>query len=133
MGLVAAVDAWNRRDHTAERAAIDARLAHIQDTIESAPGLSPEISCEVVAGMDGAPRAFISHRLRVSWRAGLSCHLPTPGAVVEALLQHDPPIALIEWEKGVDICAHFITMPEADQIAKALVTVLTAPTSASKL
>ena len=130
MGLVAAVDAWGRRDHAAERAEIDARLAHIQDAIEAAPPLSSEVSCEVVAGMDGAPRAYISHRLRVSWSP--ESHLPAPSAAVEQLLQNDPPIALIEWEQGVDICAHFLTMSEADQIAQALVATLTSP-SLSKL
>ena len=125
MGLVAAVDAWGRRDHTAERAAIDARLKRIQDAIEGAAGPSQAVSCEIVAGMDGAPRAFISHRLRVSWRLGPSSNMPTPDVVVQLLLQNDPPIALIEWEKGVDICAHFITMAEADQIAQALVGALT--------
>jgi L-seryl-tRNA(Ser) seleniumtransferase len=125
MGLVAAVDAWGRRDHTAERAAIDARLAHIQAAIEGGPaGLSPSVSCEIVAGMDGAPRAYISHRLRVSWNGP---GFPTPAGVVQQLLQHDPPIALIEWKQGVDICAHVITMEEARQIAQALVAVLTAP------
>ena len=130
MGLVAAVDAWGRRDHAAERAAIDERLKHIQDAIEGTTGLSQVVSCEIVAGMDGAPRAFISHRLRVGWRLGPSSNLPTPGVVVQQLLQNDPPIALIEWDKGVDICAHFITMPEADHIAQALVATLTTqPTS----
>ena len=47
--------------------------------------------------------------------------------LVQQLLQHDPPIALIEWKQGVDICAHVITMEEARQIAQALVAVLTAP------
>lgn len=125
MGLVAAVDAWGRRDHAAERTAIDARLAHIRATIEDAAELSPEITCDVVAGMDGAPRAYITHRLRVSWPTALSSHLPTPTGVVQQLLQNDPPIALIEWEGGVDICAHFITMQEAEQIGQALVAALT--------
>eukprot|EP01043_Picozoa_sp_COSAG02_P014154 COSAG02_NODE_578_length_20075_cov_93.607930_11_plen_156_part_00 len=130
MGLVAAVDAWGRRDHAAERTAIDARLKHIQDAIEGATGPSQGVRCEIVAGMDGAPRAFISHRLRVSWQLGPSSKMPTAGVVVQLLLQNDPPIALIECENGVDICAHFITMAEADQIAQALVSVLSAqPTS----
>ena len=48
---------------------------------------------------------------------------PTAGSpkdVVDKLLQHDPPIALIEWDNGADICAHFLTMEEAEQIAAAL-------------
>lgn len=127
MGLVAAVDAWGRRDHAAERAAIDARLEHIQGAIEDAPALSPAVSCEIVAGMDGAPRAYISHRLRVSWSGAASSRFPTPAGVVQQLLQHDPPIALIEWKQGVDICAHVINMEEAHQIAQALIAALTAP------
>ena len=43
--------------------------------------------------------------------------------------------ALIEFEEGVDICAHFVTMEEAKQIATALVAALLAvasPTAAGR-
>ena len=56
------MDAWLTRDHAAERAAIDARLAAIDDAVSGLPG----VTTEIVAGLDGAPRAYISHRLRVS-------------------------------------------------------------------
>ena len=124
MGLVAAVDAWGRRDHAAERAAIDDRLAHIQAVIGQADLPASEVGCEIVAGMDGAPRAYITHRLQVRWDQTEAVSTPVAGAVIARLLQHDPPIAVIEWEEGVDICAHFLTVAEAGQIAHALVAAL---------
>ena len=82
-----------------------------------------------------------------------------PKEVVPLLLEHEPPIAVIEWEggkaqaithrssfviprsifdglvagAGVDICAHFLTMGEAEQIATALLAALGAGGQASKL
>ena len=121
MGLLAAAEAWLARDHVAERARIDSQLDTIRRILleraaaAAGGGLGYELSFETVPGLNGAPRAFITHRLRVGWPcstssgggggAGGGCG-PAPTDVEAGLLRGSdgdgdgcsgPPIALIVW------------------------------------
>lgn len=135
------------------RRRIDGQLGHIRAALlshGSSLARRLALSCRTVAGLNGAPRAFITHRLRVGWRlfvsrggereagatAAAACG-PDPTVVEAALLHSSTPIALITWRSedgsrgGVDICAHFLQSGEEVTLARRLLAELTAPRSSS--
>jgi L-seryl-tRNA(Ser) seleniumtransferase len=114
MGLLAACEQWAVRDHAAERAEVDRKLAVIEAAATGLPSLAVRPS--TVLGLDGAPRAYISHRLRLEWDPAAA----PPARVADMLLAGEPPIALIEVPTGLDICAHFLQPGEEVVLADRL-------------
>ena len=123
MGLVAAVECWVlRREHAAEEREVRRRLHAIEASAVEACGGPGVLRCSYPRGLDGAPRAYITNRLRIEWdSAGTQ---DAPAAVADALLAGNPAVAVIETKSGLDICAHFLEAGEevlvADRLASAL-------------
>lgn len=85
VGLIVALRRFLARDHAAERAAQEERLATILDAVQGIPGVRAE-----QIGERDAPRAYPTGVIRIDEKI-----IEQPvSAIVNALIEGDPPIAV---------------------------------------
>ena len=117
-GVMAALDAWESRDHADARAREDAALALWQETL----GHLPRLRCEIVADPTGNPL----NRLRVTLLPGGPW---SARSLADALAAGDPPVVVRDYQTDLgwfDLDPCNLHPGEADSVARRLASYLQA-------
>ncbi len=126
MGMLAAVEAWVKRDHKAEWEQWESWLDHIAERVRRVPGVETEVL---------QPESLSNHapRLRISWDGA---RLSIWGQAVEKLLLDGEPRIILAGSTGtareparssVTIMPYMMSPGEAEIVAERLHAVLSKP------
>ena len=116
MGLLAAVEAWMRRDHDAEWRAWEGYLATISEAVRDLPSLRTEIEQPGVAN--------VSPKLIIRWDAPTLGH--TSQAIHDALWAGPPAIAVHLLPEGIKVNPYMMEADEDRIVARRLRELMTA-------